>query len=133
MRTAPLFTEFEARGEATREAIRRVLDRWQAPSPYRSYAQYEWALAEAYQARVAFYRDLIEYVTAHGPSGVVFSTLLDAASGCDQIARDCAREARQSARREQERAFDSYADNIVAAIRTEHSTNVVAADRPVAA
>ena len=116
MATDQMSQECVARDEDTRDQVATVNDRWsRRPRPYRSFAEYQRALADAYQSRALFWNDVIEHAIHHGPRGLVFSALLDARTGCDEAARQARREARDAARRDQEQALASYADNIQAA------------------
>lgn len=113
---AGLPVQFRERDLATYERIRLVLSRWDAPSPYRSFAEYRWDLAAAYRERARFWADVVDHVLDNGPhgTGLWFSALLDACQGCQAEAELYEREARESARFSQERAFGSYVDNIAA-------------------
>lgn len=118
--SAALLAEFTARRAAVRDRVTFVLDRWTAPSPYRSYAEYSRELAAAYDAQAELWRAVIDYVTRHSDlpelgHPLVFDALLDAYNGTRQEAHTARREARESARWEQERAYATYADNISAA------------------
>jgi hypothetical protein len=114
--------DFVRQDRETSDAIDLVVSRSQAPSPFRSFAEYLRELARAYQARDAFWDAVAKHVIAHGydglPREVVFSALLDARSGCNKEVWQNNREARDHARRDQERAFASYADNIAVAVDT---------------
>jgi hypothetical protein len=111
--------DFARQDRETSDAIDLVLSRSQAPSPFRSFAEYLRELAQAYQARDAFWDAVVKHVIGHGyddlPRDMVFSALLDARSGCYEKAWQTSSEARDYARRDQQRAFASYADNITAA------------------
>jgi hypothetical protein len=111
--------DFARQDRETQAAIGLVISRSEAPSLFRSFAEYLRELANAYQARDAFWDAVVKHVIGHGcddlPREVVFSALLDARSGCNEKAWQTSSEARDSARRDQERAFASYADNITAA------------------
>ncbi len=122
--------EFEDRSQATRDAISLVLSRWERPSPFRSWAEAEQALAQAYEARAQFWGDVIEYAIHHPdfPCGLLFEALLAAWEGSVEEAKRARREARDCARRDQERAFASYTDNITAAL-----TGAAVTRSPVAA
>jgi hypothetical protein len=119
--TGVLPEEFERRSRETRDAISLVIGRWDRPSPFRSWAEAERTLAEAYETRAQFWNDVIEYAIDHSdfPSGLLFDALLDARQGCEQEARHARREARQYAQRDQERAVASYGDNIAATVAAE--------------
>jgi hypothetical protein len=109
--------EFERRNQETRNAISLVISRWTRPSPFRSWAESERTLAEAYETRTQFWTDVIEYAIDHSDvvSALLFDAVLDAREGCEQEARHARDEAWQSAQRDQQRAFASYADNIAVA------------------
>jgi hypothetical protein len=109
--------EFEIRGRETRNTVGQVISRWERPSPFRCWAEGQRALADAYEARARFWRDVIEYAIHHPdfPSGLLFDAFLDAEQGCVEQAKRARREARDYARCDQERAFASYVDNITAA------------------
>jgi hypothetical protein len=114
MTTRRLSPDFEVRNGETRDQISTVVYRWRAPSPYRSFAEYQRALAVAYQARERFYEDVIQHATHHGPYGLLFTALLDAQSGCRDAAEQARRSAFEAARFDQEQAFASYPDTTVA-------------------
>ena len=114
MATQPMLPDFEIRNAQTRDEIRTVVYRWQKPSPYRSFAEYQWAVAVAYEARERFYEDVIEHATHHGPYGLLFAALLDARSGWRDAAERARRAASEAARFDQEQAFASYRDTIAA-------------------
>jgi len=120
--------EFQRREQETRCAISLVIDWWERPSPFRSWAEGERALADAYEARAQFWGDLVEYAIHHsdGPSGVLFHALLDARQGCVDQARQARFEARQAAQRDQERALASYAGNIAAGRASDAELGVAA-------
>lgn len=84
--------EFERRNCETRAQIATVLHRVHTyPSPYRSQTEAWATVAAAYQARQAFYDDLIAYAMRQGPGGLWFTVLLDARAGCQaavQAAQD---------------------------------------------
>jgi hypothetical protein len=113
--------EFQRRHRETNGQIRRVLSRWEAPSPFRSDAKGWRALAEAYHARWLFYSDVIDHSITDPTviaDDVLFAALLDARTGCEEWARKAEQEARDAARRDQDRAWRSYADNL-ATTRTQ--------------
>jgi hypothetical protein len=109
----PMPGEFERRNCDTRDQINLASHRrcWQ-PSPYRSHTEYLVTLAAAYQAREAFYDDLIACAMRHGPGGMWFTVLLDARDGCREVVRRVRDEVRRAARFEQEQAWRSYAGNL---------------------
>lgn len=91
--------ELEARMAAANAAIETVQDRYDRPSPYRSYAEYWRTLADAYRARAAVWIDVIKYTYEHpdtAPLGIAFDALVQARSHNEESARDCDREARRA-------------------------------------
>jgi hypothetical protein len=115
MATERMPQDFDVRNADTRDQIRTVVYRRQAPSPYRSFAEYQRALAAAYQARERFYKDVVEHATHHGPYGLLFEALLDAQYGCRAAAELAQRAAWDAARFDQEQAFASYRDTMAVA------------------
>lgn len=88
-------------------AVSVVIDRqWNRPSLYRSTAEYERTLADAYRARAAVWTDVIEYRHANPDAapGLLIFALLQARDYNEDAARDCEREARRAEQRDEERA-----------------------------
>jgi hypothetical protein len=101
-----MLEEFDARSAETRDQVTCVIYRWDAPSPFRSFGEYQRALADAYQARADFYDEVITYLTTDATApdiparGLVFGALLDARTGCQAAVYAARREARDADRRD---------------------------------
>lgn len=100
---------FAERDDATRARISLVIHRGCTnPSPYVSYSAWQLALADAYQARAAFWAEVVEWAKQR-TAGVLFSVLLDARNGAEEAARERRSEARRADAVDAERAARAVA------------------------
>lgn len=100
---------FAERNRETSDRIGLVLDRRQHTSPYRSYSEWLWDLADAYDERARFWQDAMN---AYPQADVVYSAVLDARGRCRDEARNCRRRRSVRPRENTEAAWRTYAPNL---------------------
>lgn len=109
--------EFDARAQAITDELTTVLSRWiDQPSPYRSFGDYQRALAGVYQARADLYTEVIQYAIDHPGSarGIVFAALCQAEDQAQQHASEARHTAEQADREDAERARQTDAEAVAA-------------------
>lgn len=99
--------DLEAKMTAATVTIATLQHRWTKPSPFRSYAEYCRALAEAHRVRLAVWEDAVNYMCQNPnttPGGILFAAVCQAREHDRSTAYEYDSEAKRAERAAAEQA-----------------------------